>query len=173
MKISIIGYSGSGKSTLARGIGEKRALPVLHLDSVHWLPGWHERADEEEDRIVTAFLDANPAGWVIDGNYRKMAYDRRMAEADRIICLEFSRTVCLFRVMKRWAVYHSKTRPDMGAGCNEKVDLAFIRWILRDGRSPTIQARRRALREQYPEKYVLLKNQRQVDGFLKRFLEET
>jgi Adenylate kinase and related kinases len=169
VKISIIGYSGSGKSTLAQKLGERLSLPVLHQDSVHWLPGWRERDPAESDRIVNAFLDAHPEGWIIDGNYRKMAYARRMAEADLIVCLEFSRAVCLVRVLKRWLSNRGRTRPDMGEGCDEKVDLAFIRWILRDGRSPAIRQRRQALREKYPKKYVLLKNQKQVDGFLQRF----
>ena len=34
MKITIIGYSGSGKSTLAQTIGQRKHIPVLHLDQV-------------------------------------------------------------------------------------------------------------------------------------------
>lgn len=172
MKISIIGYSGSGKSTLAQKLGERLSLPVLHQDSVHWLPDWQERAPEESDRIVSAFLDAHPEGWIIDGNYRKMAYARRMAEADRIVCLEFSPPVCLYRVIKRWLTNRGRTRPDMGEGCPEKVDWAFLCWVLKGGRSPAIRQRRRALREQYPEKYVLLRNQRQVDAYFQRLAEK-
>lgn len=172
MKISVIGYSGSGKSTLAQKLGERLSLPVLHQDSVHWLPGWCERDPAESDGIVNAFLDAHPEGWIIDGNYRKMAYARRMAEADKIVCLEFSRLTCLYRVIKRWLTNWGKTRPDMGEGCTEKVDWAFVRWVLRDGRSPAIRQRRRALREQYPEKYVLLTRQKDVDRFLREMTEE-
>ena len=172
MKISVIGYSGSGKSTLAQKLGERLSLPVLHQDSVHWLPGWRERDPAESDGIVNAFLDAHPEGWIIDGNYRKMAYARRMAEADKIVCLEFSRLTCLYRVIKRWLTNWGKTRPDMGEGCTEKVDWAFVRWVLRDGRSPAIRQRRRALREQYPEKYVLLTRQKDVDRFLREMTEE-
>ena len=172
MKISVIGYSGSGKSTLAQKLGERLSLPVLHQDSVHWLPGWRERDPAESDGIVNAFLDAHPEGWIIDGNYRKMAYARRMAEADKIVCLEFSRLTCLYRVIKRWLTNWGKTRPDMGEGCTEKVDWAFVRWVLRNGRSPAIRQRRRALREQYPEKYVLLTRQKDVDRFLREMTEE-
>lgn len=68
MRIAIIGYSGSGKSTLAAQLGQSYGVPVLHLDSVHWLPGWVERAREEEKALVRAFLDQNES-WVIDGNY--------------------------------------------------------------------------------------------------------
>lgn len=47
MRIAVIGYSGSGKSTLAARLGAAYGVPVLHLDSVHWLPGWVERPREE------------------------------------------------------------------------------------------------------------------------------
>lgn len=173
MKISIIGYSGSGKSTLAQKLGERLSLPVLHLDSVHWLPGWQERDPAQSDKIVNAFLDAHPEGWIIDGNYRKMAFARRMAEAERIVCLEFSRLTCLCRVIRRWLTNRGKTRPDMGEGCTEKVDWAFVRWVLKDGRRPAVRENRRALRERYPEKYVLLTRQKEVDRFLREMTEET
>ena len=62
MRIAVIGYSGSGKSTLAARLGAAYGVPVLHLDSVHWLPGWVERPREEEKALVRAFLDQN-ASW--------------------------------------------------------------------------------------------------------------
>ena len=68
MKIAILGTSGSGKSTLAKQLGEQCGAPVLHLDAVHFLPGWVERAPEEEKTILSRFLDEHDS-WVIDGNY--------------------------------------------------------------------------------------------------------
>ena len=81
MKIAILGTSGSGKSTLAKRLGETYGLPVLHMDTVHFLPGWVERPFAEEEAIVRQFLDENAGGWVIDGNYRKTCYARRLEEA--------------------------------------------------------------------------------------------
>ena len=48
MKIAILGTSGSGKSTLAKRLGETYGLPVLHMDTVQFLPGWVERPFAEE-----------------------------------------------------------------------------------------------------------------------------
>lgn len=59
MKIAIIGYSGCGKSTLAKYLEEKYHIPVLHLDCIHWLPGWVERPQAEEKALVEQFLDQN------------------------------------------------------------------------------------------------------------------
>ena len=81
MKIAILGTSGSGESTLAKRLGERYDLPVLHMDTVHFLPGWVERPFAEEEAMVRQFLDENAGGWVIDGNYTKTCYARRLEEA--------------------------------------------------------------------------------------------
>ena len=91
MKIEIMGYSGSGKSTLCRELAERYQLPALHLDQVQFLPNWEIRPEEEKMEQVAAFLDEHPKGWVIDGNYSKLSYERRNEEADRIVQLLFGR----------------------------------------------------------------------------------
>ena len=74
MRIAIIGYSGSGKSTLCRFLGEKYGIPMLHFDTVHFLPNWEVRAAAEKEKIVREFLDKNE-NWCIDGNYSKIFFD--------------------------------------------------------------------------------------------------
>lgn len=168
MKIAILGHSGSGKSTLARQLGEKYRLPVLHFDSIHFLPGWVETDRPYKREKVTAFLDEHPDGWVIDGNYLKICAERRFQEADRILYLDFPRRVCLPRVVKRWITYRGKTRPDMGEGCNEKLDRAFLLWVLRDGRSPEKLAQFEAIGGQYPTKFRHIKSPKQLKKELER-----
>ena len=72
MKICIIGYSGSGKSTLADLLGEKYALPVLHMDATFWYGNWQYRSREEQSDIVRKFMSENSDGWIIEGNYEKL-----------------------------------------------------------------------------------------------------
>ena len=134
MKIAIIGYSGSGKSTLARKLSEKYEIPVLHFDTVQFLPNWVIRPEEEKQAMTEAFLNVNDS-WVIDGNYSKLSYERRMEEADVIIQLRFNRFASLWRVTRRYLTYKEDTRPDMAQGCKEKLDWEFITWVLWKGRS--------------------------------------
>lgn len=167
MKIAIIGYSGSGKSTLARILAERYGVDVLHLDTVQFLPGWEDRPDAEQGEIVRQFLDTHDA-WVIDGNYSKLEYSRRMEEADRIILLLFPPLASLYRVTRRYLQYRDTTRPDMAAGCQEKLDWEFVKWVLWGGRSKRAKARYRNVIASYPEKAVVLKSQRQINAYLRQ-----
>lgn len=168
MKIEIMGYSGSGKSTLCRELSKIYNVPALHMDTVQFLPNWKERDDEEKQKMVHSFLDSNPNGWVIDGNYTKLSYERRVDEADIIIQLLFGRINCLCRCVKRFLLYKGKSRPDMTEGCEEKIDWEFINWILWEGRSKTARDRYRRIQNQYPDKVIVIRNQRQLNGYLKK-----
>ncbi len=171
MKIAIMGYSGGGKSTLAPKLGEKYGLPVLHMDSVHFLPNWVEKEREQEQRELAEFLDSHE-GWVIDGNYSKVEQERRLREADRIIILELNRFVCLWRVLKRWRFHRGRVRPDMAEGCPEKVDGEFIRWVLHDGRTKDKKQAFDRWERQYPEKVLRIRSVKQQKDFLRRLEEE-
>lgn len=164
MKIAILGYSGSGKSTLARELGQLHGADVLHFDQVHFLPGWAVRSREEKEKITADFLDSHDS-WVIDGNYTKLSYERRLAEADLIILMLFSPLNCLWRVIRRYRTYRGSSRPDMTEGCNEKLDRWFIRWVLWEGRDKNTRQRFARIQADDPEKVVVIRNQRQLDAF--------
>ena len=166
MKIAIIGYSGSGKSTLASLFSKKYGLPLLYLDTTHFLPNWVIRPAEERARIVEDFLDANDA-WVIDGTYTKVFFERRMDEADEIIFMNFNRITCLFRAWKRHRTYRGKTRESITEGCDEKFDREFMMWILRGSRTEKHKAKYRGVMEQYAGKVTVIKNQRELSAFIK------
>ena len=167
MKIAIIGYSGSGKSTLARCLADEYQLPVLHFDTVQFRPNWEIRPQESKEIMTKVFLDIH-TDWVIDGNYSKLFFERRMEESDVIVLTLFNRLSCLYRVWRRYRKYKNKTRPDMGEGCKEKLDWEFITWVLWKGRSKSARQRYRGVLEQYPEKTIVIKNQRQLNGVQKR-----
>ena len=57
-RIMIVGRPGSGKSSLAQAIGERTGLPVIHIDKIHWQPGWVERSKAEKTQEVAAFVAA-------------------------------------------------------------------------------------------------------------------
>ena len=164
-RVMVMGSSGSGKSTMAVRLGERTELPVVHLDSISWLPGWVEAPKEEFAEKVREIVQGD--AWIIDGNYRKWALDERLERADTVIFLDFSRTTCVLRALKRWIKYYGQTRPDLGEGCPEKIDMWLIKWIWgypKRARGSTLEW----LAEIQPPKQVVhLKGNRAVRDFLR------
>ena len=161
MKIAVIGYSGSGKSTFAAQISKECDIPLLHLDTVYYTEGWGVRDTDERTEIINNFMSENDS-WVIDGNYSKLLMSQRMESRDKIIFFNFPRYISLYRAVKRYLTYKGRTRPSMAEGCEEKLDFEFIKWILFDGRSKEKKASYDRIANQYPQKFVRVKNDKQV-----------
>jgi adenylate kinase family enzyme len=162
-RILIIGCPGAGKSTLSRQMAEKLDLPLIHLDSLFWLPGWKERDKGEFDALLAAELDKPQ--WIMDGNYgRTLA--TRLEFCDTVIFLDFGRFACLRGVLKRVITQRGKVRPDMGAGCPERFDWTFLKyvWSFRKSQRDKLYAKLSASPDAVSR--IILKNRRQVKKFL-------
>ena len=125
-RILVIGCCGAGKSVLSQKLGERLGLPVVHLDRLFWLPAWRERPPEEFDALLETELARDR--WIIDGNYNR-TLPERLKYADAVIFLDYSPFVCLYRALKRIFFWHGRVRPDMSAGCPERLDPEFLQYI--------------------------------------------
>ncbi|WDH25566.1 AAA family ATPase [Pseudomonas chlororaphis] len=164
-RIVILGNAGSGKSTLARALGKRRNLPVVHLDTLFWEPGWVEPDAEQFRERVRAALA--PAAWVCEGNYARRTFDLRLPRADLIIWLDTPRLTCFTRVIIRSVM--NRPRPDLATGCTEKLDRAFLTflrfvWTFDRDYRPGIEAVRLAIGPQIPTLH--LRGSRQIAAFL-------
>jgi len=166
-RIMVIGVSsGVGKSTFARQLGEKLSIPVYHLDQLFWKPGWVEAALEEFSEAQKSIVKEEK--WIMEGNYSH-TFSIRAEHADTIIYLELPLFICLYRVLKRWLLNRGKTRIDMGAGCPEKIDWAFIKFIL-----TTYYPRKKTMKSQFQhfqtigrkKKIIVLKGKREIKNFI-------
>lgn len=166
MKIALLGFSASGKSTLAKWLAETYQLPLLHLDTIQFTANWQDRPLEEGQAMVKEFMSQD--SWVIDGNYRKFFQVERLEEADMIIFMNFPAYRALPRAIKRYIRFYGKTRSDMADDCIEKLDWTFMKWILKDGRTPMIKDHYKSLQRTYPEKWIELTSQKDINAFMTR-----
>jgi adenylate kinase family enzyme len=162
-RIIIIGSGGAGKSTLARRLSAITGIPATHLDSLYWQPGWKE-TDKAAWRQMNEDLIRQDS-WLIDGNYGG-TIDIRLAAADTIVFLDMPRLVCLYGVIARWLHHRGRTRPDMAAGCPEKIDWAFLVWVwnYRVRSRPKVLAKMKEYEDR--KQVVVLRSRREVERWL-------
>lgn len=175
-KILIIGSGGAGKSTMARKLHELTDIELFHLDKLYWKPNWVESSkDEWQDRIKDLI---EKDAWIMDGNYSG-TLEMRLAACDTVIFLDLPRTLCLRRAFKRSMSYKNGTRPDMAAGCDEKIDLEylkFLKWIWDYPKRSRPKVEALLQQFQNTKKIVRLKTTAEVENFfvkLSRFQVES
>lgn len=127
-RVMIIGQPGSGKSHMAREMGQITGLPVVHIDHIHWKPGWVERDRTEKTRLCRE-VHAREA-WIFEGGH-SVTWPERLERADTIIWLDFGVELRLWRVIRRTVRYHGRSRPDLPDGCPEQFTAEFFSWIWR------------------------------------------
>jgi adenylate kinase family enzyme len=135
-RIMIVGQPGSGKSTLAQALGECTGLPVIHIDKIHWQPGWVERTKAEKTRLCQEA--EQQSRWIFEGGH-SATWPSRLARADMLVWLDRPVGLRLWRVLRRAVVGLGRTRPDMAEGCPERLSTLpeFIRyiWVTRNSAS--------------------------------------
>lgn len=125
-RVLVVGSGGAGKSTFARNLGRATGLPVIHLDRYHWRAGWTAPPREQWHDTVDQLIARD--SWIMDGNYSG-TFSRRFAVADAVVFLDYPRTLCVARALKRIALSPWTARLDMADGCRERLDIEFLRWV--------------------------------------------
>lgn len=172
-RIMIVGQPGSGKSTLARGLGEVTGLPVVHIDHIHWMPGWRERPRDEKTLLCHA-VEAGEA-WIFEGGH-SATWANRLARSEMLIWLDLPLALRLWRVVWRAIRFQGRTRPDVPKGCPEgyhRETLPFWRFIWRTRHTARAEVQR--LWDGAPEgkRLVRLTSRRQVRRFVRGFGDQS
>ncbi len=154
----IVGGPGSGKTTLGYVLQQHTALPLYHMDHIHWLPGWQERCADEKDRMTKQIHRKD--AWILEGGHSR-TYADRVAHADTLIWLDIALPLRLWRVVKRILVGYGKSRPDMAPDCPERLDLEFLRFILRTRKSS--RAKLQAIIDDAPQHLTIHRFSRSAD----------
>lgn len=125
-RVAVIGNAGGGKTTLARALGDALRLPVHHVDSIQYRPGWERTPADECDRRLDAI--AASERWVIDGFGNDEVIARRLRAADTVVFVDFPLPVHYWWACKRQWRSRRGQRDELPADCPE-FTLAYT-WKL-------------------------------------------
>ena len=162
-RIMVLGCCGAGKSTLSKKLAARLDIPLFHLDQYYWKPNWVESEKVAWGKVVQGL--ATKETWLIDGNYSG-TIDIRLQRADTVIYLDYPTIVCMCRVLKRIKNNWKRVRPDMPAGCPERLDAEFLHYVLTFNirKRASILAKLKAVEQE--KKVLILQNDKAVASFL-------
>ena len=165
-RVLVDGMMGSGKSTFARELAARTGLPVIHLDTLYWRPGWVRPSDDEwRERQRT--LVAGDA-WIIDGNYNE-TLPLRLERADTVVFLDTPWWLCASRAFLRGL---RKPGGEMPEGCRDsrsrrlRDEWGGVGRIWRNRRSERDCARSEFLRHGSHATVHVLRSRREAREFL-------
>jgi len=130
-RIALIGNAGGGKTTLARLLGEALNLPVHHVDSIQYRPGWRRTPSDECDLKLDEL--ASSEKWIIDGFGSNRAIERRLKSADTVVFVDFPlRVHYLWACRRQWSSRRQR-RTELPDDCPEFTlryswKLAKVMW---------------------------------------------
>ena len=165
-RVLVMGSSGSGKSTFARRLSALTGIPTVSIDALFWKPGWVESDKYDFERRMIEV--AREPRWIMDGNYtRNGAGELRRELSDTIIWFDLPRSTCMLGILGRIAGSYGQVRPEMAAGCPEKIDLEFFRyvWTYREQQRPKLVEYFEGLRPD--QSLVCFTARTQADDYLK------
>lgn len=162
-RVAIIGCPGSGKTTFSNSFGAVFSREVVHLDKVLWRKNWEMPSYDQRKIIHDGIIEQN--SWIIDGMWKSHLEDR-IKRATLVIFLDYKRSICVWRALKRRIKYSGKQRDDIADGCLEKLDGYFMRyiWTFRKKSRPQIL---KILSQHSYIKIIQLKTPKQTETFLR------
>lgn len=126
VKIVIIGASASGKSTFARKLAAKTDLPLIHMDSIMWKPGWKYVGDDVTNQKLSE--EAQKPSWIIEGYITQASRAGLFEIAEQIIYLDYSGWRIALQYFKRTIAHRRNSRPEL-PGSPDSFSFKFL-WLV-------------------------------------------
>ena len=124
------------KTTFALALGRGLGLPVVHLDTLYYGPGWEPLAQPDWELLQRRLVAEDR--WVMDGSYAG-TLAIHLPAADTVVFLDLPPLLCAWRVVRRWLRGRTRRPADLAPGLRHKASLSFLAYVV------TFRRRRRPL----------------------------
>ncbi len=169
LKFAVVGSSCAGKTTFSKEIAQKSGLIHIELDTIHWLPNWGERPEDDFRRIVDELTSKD--AWVVDGGYTRL-HDLTLGRANVIVWLNYSFIRVFYRAFIR-TVKRAVTKEEIFSGCRGSFYVSFLTkdsilwWVMTTWKRKRIKYRKIFDAKTVGDiEYVELRTQKEANRYL-------
>lgn len=167
-RMLVLGSGASGKTTFSIKLAAKTGLPLFHLDSLFWNPGWKATDSVTWENTVEALVGKEQ--WIIDGSYGG-TLELRIPRADTILFIDIPSWRCIWNIIKRrikYAHIFGLTRPGMPPDCPEQLYFSFLIWVWRYPKvnKPKVLASIQKLKKSETD-FLVFRSYKEMDLYLK------
>jgi len=167
-RVCVIGCGGAGKTTFSNILSRHTKLPLIHLDTLYWLPNWEEPNINAFKQIIEKTI--NKKSWILDGNFHN-TMNKRFEKSDVIFWLDYSTWRCLFGVVHRLIKENGNaSRPDLPNCCPERFDWGFIKYVYNFRRATRPIILQKLEQHAKQAKIIIFKNPKELQRWIDKNL---
>tara|TARA_Y100000310_G_scaffold339688_1_gene433141 strand:- start:128 stop:652 length:525 start_codon:yes stop_codon:yes gene_type:complete len=169
-KIFVLGTVGSGKTTFSKKLSSILKIKHYDLDDIFWTNKFNKkRSEKERDKKFKELCNKNK--WIIEGVYSTWI-EYGIKKADIVVLLKIPKTSLFWRITKR--SIKRKKEKQLGKeryNQNFKDYLGLLRATNRYYNKNFNRGyyQHKKLIDRNKVKFVILKTNKEIDNFLKRF----
>jgi adenylate kinase family enzyme len=167
-KIVILGTVGSGKTTTAKKISKIIKTNSYDLDNIYWGGSFSVKRDKESrEKMFNEII--NKKQWIIEGVYLDWII-KGIKKSDLIILIDIPFYKLFLRILRRYFKKEKSKRLGKNKYKESFIDLiglikAAYRYKRKNPKGPYYEDFE--LIKKYGKKYIILKNDKEINNFLK------
>lgn len=117
MRIVVVGNIAGGKTELSRRLARQHGVPLVHVDTLQFLPGMKIRPLDETRRALKEVTEQEH--WLIDGYGPLDLIEKRFQRADWVVFVDFPLWRHYWWCTKRQIKNIWSRREELPEACNE------------------------------------------------------
>lgn len=166
-RVLVIGSGGAGKTTFANRLAKLTGQPVIHMDHLCYDKAGKRRPEQAYAALLNDAL-AQPE-WIMEGNYLN-TFPKRLARADTVVFLRYSRATCVLGVLGHWIKGVFCPRDAAGYRDKDLFRLRFLHWVWQFNRAEADEMEE-LLHGHHDKELFLFRHRRDAHYFFKKIGE--
>ncbi|MEI8339478.1 MAG: hypothetical protein WCF94_02325 [bacterium] len=131
------------------------------MDQLFWKGNWQAVPETDYLREHTSLIEK--PDWIIEGYVDKKMSDR-LSRSHLVLYLDYSRFLCVWRIILRWIKHRKESRPELPKEALEQFKWGYLWTVFTRAERECIEE---AIEQSNPKNLIRFSNPKELESFLK------